>query len=506
MGGNLKMEIYQRIMKFCKDVKDKTKQTYVNNKSKVKPLLAESKTKITSAYSGFKERFKGIMNIDNKKTTYIAVGITAVLLVSVIGYTKNYSPIAYEIKMDGKVLGIVRTEDEFKEAVDAIKKEIKTLYGHEFVMPEDVEILEVKAKDDELTKTQDIIYNIKKQMDMKVKAYALVVDGEEIGCVKDKAIAKSILEEIKLSYVDEDTDYEAIDFKEKVNIEEVARGIEEIKDEEEILNFLIKGTDEEAIHVVEAGENTWTIAKSYGIPMEDIHAANPGLVPERLQIGQEISLIVPKPYLTVVTKEYVELTEEIPFETETQPTDSLYEGDKKIIAQGLEGEREIKGYLIKENGVEVDREVLEEKILKEPVTRVIAEGTKERPLTVATGTFARPTRGRLTSGFGMRWGRRHEGIDIGAPIGTHITAADAGRVSFAGTKGAYGKLVIIDHENGYQTYYAHASKIHVKQGDRVYKGQHIANVGNTGRSTGPHLHFEVRKNGVPVNPSQFVKY
>ena len=94
MGGNLKMEIYQRIMKFCKDVKDKTKQTYVNNKSKVKPLLAESKTKITSAYSGFKERFKGIMNIDNKKTTYIAVGITAVLLVSVIGYTKNYSPIA----------------------------------------------------------------------------------------------------------------------------------------------------------------------------------------------------------------------------------------------------------------------------------------------------------------------------------------------------------------------------------------------------------------------------
>ncbi|MBN4069545.1 M23 family metallopeptidase, partial [bacterium AH-315-G05] len=107
---------------------------------------------------------------------------------------------------------------------------------------------------------------------------------------------------------------------------------------------------------------------------------------------------------------------------------------------------------------------------------------------------------------GMRWGRRHEGIDIAAPIGTPIIAADGGVVTFAGRRGAYGKLVIINHENGFQTYYAHCNGFNVKVGERVHKGQKIATVGNTGRSTGPHVHFEVRKNGVPVNPLSFVNY
>ena len=99
----------------------------------------------------------------------------------------------------------------------------------------------------------------------------------------------------------------------------------------------------------------------------------------------------------------------------------------------------------------------------------------------------------------------HTGLDISASLGTPIKAADGGKVVFVGRKGAYGNMVEIDHGNGYKTRYAHCSKMLVKVGDKVYKGQHIANVGNTGRSTGPHLHFEVLKNGKSQNPSKYLK-
>jgi len=276
--------------------------------------------------------------------------------------------------------------------------------------------------------------------------------------------------------------------------------------EEEAIQKIAIGTDEEKIHEVEKGENTWTIARKYDLMMDDIEKANPGLEPEKLQIGQKISLIVPRPLVSVRTKEYVELMEDIPFETEYENTESLYKGDKKITVQGVEGKREIKGYVVKENGAQVDIEIVDENILSEPKTRVIAQGTKPRPATMATGLFSNPTRGRLTSPFGTRWGRKHTGIDIASSKGTTVSAADAGKVSFAGYNGSYGNLVIIDHENGYQTYYAHNSKIVVKKGARVYKGQKIAEMGSTGRSTGVHLHFEVRKNGTPINPQGFVKY
>ena len=367
--------------------------------------------------------------------------------------------------------------------------------------------IQTKAKKGEITQHEEMIKNIKAQFDIKLKAVAIEIDGERVIIVKDDKAAHRILENIKNSFVGEsESEYDYVGFVEKVEVMEIAVDFSDIMDEEEALQLIAIGTDEERVHEIEKGENTWTIALKYGLEMDDIMKANPGIEPRKLQIGQKISLIVPKPLVSVKTKEYIELVEEIPFETEYEETDALYKGDKKIIVHGEEGKREIKGYSVKENGVETDREIMEEKILSKPKTRVIAEGTKARPATMATGFFSNPTRGRLTSSFGMRWGRAHTGIDIASSRGTSIFAADAGKVSFSGWKGSYGNLVIIDHENGYQTYYAHNNRNLVKQGERVYKGQKIAEMGSTGRSTGVHLHFEVRKNGTPVNPQNFVRY
>lgn len=121
-------------------------------------------------------------------------------------------------------------------------------------------------------------------------------------------------------------------------------------------------------------------------------------------------------------------------------------------------------------------------------------------------SFVRPTSGVVTSRFGARWGRTHTGIDIGAPTGTPIKAAAGGTVIFSGWKGTLGKLVVVSHGNGVQTYYAHCSSLLVSSGQTVSAGQLIAKIGNTGRSTGPHLHFEIRSNGYAINPQSYIGF
>lgn len=128
-----------------------------------------------------------------------------------------------------------------------------------------------------------------------------------------------------------------------------------------------------------------------------------------------------------------------------------------------------------------------------------------RPTFGSKGRYVWPVAGRLSSNFGRRWGTNHQGIDISAPSGTPIKAARKGRVIHSGYVSGYGKLVILYHGGGYSTVYAHASKLLIKKGARVKRGQRIALVGSTGRSTGPHLHFEVRKFKEAVDPMTFLR-
>ncbi|MEO0758708.1 MAG: peptidoglycan DD-metalloendopeptidase family protein [Cyanobacteria bacterium J06648_16] len=127
-----------------------------------------------------------------------------------------------------------------------------------------------------------------------------------------------------------------------------------------------------------------------------------------------------------------------------------------------------------------------------------------------TGQMIFPTSGRVTSRFGTRthpvlgYRRFHAGIDFGASYGTTVNAADSGRVIFSGWYGGYGNAVIIDHGGGITTLYGHNSRLMVREGQTVQRGQAIAAVGSTGLSTGPHLHFEVRRNGNPVDPLGFL--
>lgn len=228
-----------------------------------------------------------------------------------------------------------------------------------------------------------------------------------------------------------------------------------------------------------------------------------------------------KGHLTVVTVEEKIDEVSINFEEEYIPDTELYAGDTRVEREGKNGRKEVAKKVIKENGVTVDEEIVDEKVIEEPQEKIIRTGTKKvQKETVyldgnslsydenaVYGKLETPVKGgTITSPFGQRWGKLHRGVDIALPQGSDIYAADSGKVYFAGECGTYGNIVKIDHGNGMQTYYAHCSKLLVNSGQTVKRGERIALVGSTGNSTGPHVHFEVIINEACTNPIVFIDF
>ena len=208
--------------------------------------------------------------------------------------------------------------------------------------------------------------------------------------------------------------------------------------------------------------------------------------------------------LSVETVERVISTEPIPFDIDIIPYDALWLDHYEIVQEGLEGEMEIVALVTYIDGEPVYTVILETKVLVQAVPTIVLEGTQVRPLTASWGYYIWPTTGVISSHFGPRWGTLHQGIDIAAPAGTPIVAADGGEVIFTGWFYGYGNLIRILHDNDHLTYYAHLSSIDVSVGDRVYRGQFIGRMGMTGFASGNHLHFEIRIDGVPVDPMPFL--
>lgn len=198
-------------------------------------------------------------------------------------------------------------------------------------------------------------------------------------------------------------------------------------------------------------------------------------------------------------------TEPVAYATETLTDDTAYTGTSEVVTKGVNGERTVTAEVICVNGTELSRNVLSDTVTKQPVSEVIRMGTKRIPTGVGSGSFIFPTTGTISSRFGARWNRQHKGLDIANAVGTDIMASDEGVVTYSGVMNGYGNIIIIDHKNGYKTYYAHCDELFSKKGEIVEKGEVIAAMGNTGNSTGPHLHFEVREDDTPVNPENFVK-
>ncbi|MCR3955964.1 MAG: peptidoglycan DD-metalloendopeptidase family protein [Gudongella sp.] len=426
----------------------------------------------------------------------------------------NISVAGFELIVDGESFGIFKSGQEVEYILDTVKSS----YLPQVVKNQEGEATEVQAEEISTPKTHtvedgDNYWTIARQYNLTATALeeanpgvnpSRLKPGDVINLTMDREAEKEVTVQVNTPVIDNDADIREVDFTEEIEVLKVETSFSKLADPDEAVAKIREGKEEMRTHIVEVGESYWIIARMYDTTVEELLSANPDQDSQTLKPGDEVNLFVPTPLLTVRTVEQIQYTEDTAFETEVKTDDSMYKNQKKIITKGEKGSSEIVANVTKLNGIVEDKEIISEKVLVEPVTEVVVQGTKELPKTAATGSFMVPTSGRLSSPYGMRNGRMHRGIDLANSTGTNVYAADGGRVTFSGYKGSYGYMIEINHENGYVTRYAHNSKLLVKSGERVYRGQHIAEMGNTGRSTGPHLHFEILLNGAHQNPSRHI--
>ena len=277
----------------------------------------------------------------------------------------------------------------------------------------------------------------------------------------------------------------------------------------EMEEALTANTTGDTTYTVEKGDTFNAIAYANDMSVSDLTALNPDVDINRLMVGDVLNVKELIPVLSVQTQDHEVYAQTIECPVEEVEDSSMYIGDTKVLTQGEEGEARVEADVVYVNGVEQERTIISSTTVREPTTTVMAVGTKEKPKTASKGYFIWPTSShRINSYFGGRnlWGSYdyHSGLDIHASYGEQIKAADGGTVTFAGWRGSYGNLVIITHDNGIQTYYAHNSSFLVSAGEKVYQGQPIARAGSTGNSSGPHCHFEVRVGGSAVNPLNYL--
>jgi murein DD-endopeptidase MepM/ murein hydrolase activator NlpD len=435
----------------------------------------------------------------------LLVILTVVLMIATAVAAGVSSITGYEYSYNGRVLGVVKEQEDVLKILDVVQDQLSKEHNAEVAIDRNLDIHfdRVIALNREIDDSEEVLRQLTYMQDMKIKAVGLYVNGIREAILTSEEDAQAVLEAVKNSFLSTSasTEYEKIGFAEAVEIKKIDTKLGRIMNVEDTMSKIMTGAIAKRTHQVVSGDTFSGIAKKYNISSSDLRMANPAVNPERLSIGQEIILTQTVPMLTVQTVEVATYIEPIPFETVQNETSAMYKGEQSVRVQGVNGERSVVARIIKNNGVEISKTELSSVIIKNPVDKVLNVGTKPPPALQGTGSFIYPVTGaRLTT----RYSRYHQAIDLAISSGTKIRASDGGTVISSGYSGSYGYVVRINHGGNRVTLYAHCSKLLVKAGDKVFQGQHIANVGSTGRSTGPHVHFEVIINGVKRNPLDYL--
>lgn len=308
-------------------------------------------------------------------------------------------------------------------------------------------------------------------------------------------------------------DYElgllSVNFAEEVEVVEAYLPKNQLTPLETAIEEVIKEQETPGEYEVVSGDTLSEISIKVNIPMDKIIEMNSELLENEnsvIHIGDKLIITVPEPELSVERVEQNYYEEIYDAEVIYIEEDSWYTYQTQILQQPSAGFRKIVADVSYLNDKEVSREILKEEVVMEAVPKIVKRGTKTPP------SYIKPiSGGRKTSSFGPRKAPKkgastyHKGIDWAVPTGTAVFASCGGKVTKAGWGSGYGYVVYIDHEDGSQTRYGHLSKVQVKVGQTVKQGDRIALSGNTGVSTGPHVHFEIRINGTPVDPMKYIK-
>lgn len=454
------------------------------------------------------ERIKSYSE-EHKKGMLMVFSIVMMAILGAAGVL-NYCT-AYEYSYNGQKLGLVKEKDDVLQITDLVQTALTEEKNMRIVIDakDDITFHRKLALDEsQIDDSEQVLKRLTYMGDLKVKATGIYVDGKKIGAVQDRKTAEQTLKDVadKYTKTGDNIEVEKVSFLEKVEINPCSTDLQDLHSEKEMVDLLCTSGEKDTVHKIVAGDTLHSIAKKYDVTEDQLLADNKNINSKKLDVGSSIVVKRQAPVLTYEVVEKVTYDKVVKHEVEEQKSGDIYEGVKETKQAGSDGLSEITARVTMQNGKKVKEENLVTTVKTEPVKEVVLVGTKERPPTVGSGKYAWPLKGgyHQSSGFGSRWGRAHQGIDLACSVGTSVYAADGGTVTRAGYSGAYGNLVVIDHQNGQETRYAHNSKLLVKVGDKVYQGQEIAKSGSTGRSTGPHLHFEIRFNGEPRNPLNYL--
>lgn len=474
------------------------------------------KNKFNSSLNGQKSPFKQLY-----KVLFISILLVSFTLKS--GMANESLQTVFHVYSDGNYIGVLSDETKIEQMEKEMLKEASSKYVDQSLTIGSAitvvkETVFTAGTDDAL-----VLDELSEILSVQADAIGLYVDSELVLNLNDVSDYDEVIRKLKLQVVTEDelSAYEAQKQSStpipplKENETRLANIImsadidmkkEQVKPEEimtvnDAITYLNKGTLEEKKYSIQAGDHIGKVANEHNMPTAKLLEINPGLTPETiLNIGDELNITAVEPFLEIEVHYETKSIQPIKYELITEKDNSSYKGDTKLKQEGSNGEKEITELVRKKNGQVVGKSVVDENTLTEAKDQITIVGTKVTP-SRGVGTFQWPAAGGyVSSQMGSRWGRSHDGIDIARPSSFTIKASDNGVVKFAGWDSTYGNKVIINHNNGYETLYAHLSSINVNVGQIVPQGASLGVMGSTGRSTGVHLHFEVRKNGSLVNP------
>ncbi len=433
--------------------------------------------------------------------------VTVILTMCTIAVFNHVT--GYEYSYNGRALGLVKNQEDALKVLDIASKGLTSEYGVDVQIDpkEDITFRRVVIVDRTVDSMDEVLRKFTYMQDTKATAYAIYVDGRRTVIVDSGQTAKEILQSLKDKYVDpEKADtYDRIYYGQKIKIKQIDTTLGRLMNRENAIDILDRG-ESQVRYTVQLGDTVKSITDSFAMKESLFYDLNPEIDKNdgALEEGSKVTVVYKTPKVTVITEKTVTYDKKIKYKVKKVKSKKLYKGVIKVRTKGKYGKKEITAVVTKENGEEISRDILREKTIKKPVTKVVLVGTKKRPATVGSGDLINPCpAGYQSSGFGYRWGRLHRGVDLACAAGNNIYAADGGTVITAAFNYSYGYYIKIDHKNGMVTTYAHCSRLLVSEGDKVYKGENIALVGNTGNSTGAHCHFEVEVDGSLKNPRNY---
>lgn len=444
-----------------------------------------------------------------KPTKKLTVAIGLIITILIIFVWLQKASTAYAVFVNDKQVAIVDSRARGESAVKDFLAAKTNEYGNPVTLEDKIEFKQVQVKEKDVVCADDISQVLDQKLNLSIPGAAIVINGEEKVAVSCKEAADKLILKIKKAYTPQGENIKVtkVDIKETIQVEEKNVPVKKIVEEEKAYQLLTVGTEKLVTHVVKSGESLWSIARDNKMSVSDLQAANPQIKSERIDIGDEIKLTKAEPFIHIVATIEKAEVKKVPFDVEVISDKNMLRGKEKVQQEGKAGSKEFRYQIVKVNGTTVDTQFIEGKVLEKPVKKVVVRGSKMVLASRSSGgggSLYWPARGSITSRFGYRGREYHTGLDIDGSTGAPIRAAEDGTVIDTGWAGNYGRMIKVNHGSGVQTWYAHLSRSKVKVGDKVSRGEVIGSMGSTGRSTGSHLHFEVRVNGSPVNPLKYL--